>query len=688
MPRITDINQDDRDERNLETSYLLLDQYNDEVREAESRANGYFDSKKARDDATTAYNLAKARRDDMVRQVAENERLVRNNRAAAATKTSKKTKDDIPPYEPGMIVTLPSGKNFKIESQAQYDDYVSTGRGARAGETAFVNKYKNNLVNSGTGEGSEVSNRTIANIREGKNALTGKTEDLSKAGQEYVERGKKQDEKARIATTAYDAGARDVTSADLKSKGTTSKKALKDLQTVANDFNTMSDANLEEWKKKTRSEIEKAGIDAVEDGKTDIGLQDEQDKQESDVLKSFRKSVEEHNNSDTPDEKNGTGTARSRAKSFLEMWSGTHPTLFHAIFGKSTKKGGDNPLTFGQRLSLLGSALANFGANVTGGAQAGFNRQGFTGIKSNWENAINQYTEQGVKSLEKEQQAQGDIFAKSYISDLVKEKGTNWMNDVFEKASRYSDNPEAFDDYLRNQGLASRKDDIMKAYASNEFSKLDENTKQLKLETALKSYASELSRLDAKERNTLFNALIKAKESNFAYEAENYKNLKDTNAFSIYEGVIAKTLGDVTTTAGNVAGIIKDGIVKSDGQPQKIVRADGSEVILDPDDNVYATKNKLTSNNDNGKQIIPMSQNEKPKYEKKFLKSTRKPFTLDFKNLMKTGESISENQENQEKQRKAQRDRVSMQSLVNNLISQSLASNPNAQPIVQQPAKQ
>ena len=51
---------------------------------------------------------------------------------------------------------------------------------------------------------------------------------------------------------------------------------------------------------------------------------------------------------------------------------------------------------------------------------------------------------------------------------------------------------------------------------------------------------------------------------------------------------------------------INDGIIKAPGQKQWIVREDGSKVELDPMDNIYATKNEITTENDNGADVVPM----------------------------------------------------------------------------------
>lgn len=55
---------------------------------------------------------------------------------------------------------------------------------------------------------------------------------------------------------------------------------------------------------------------------------------------------------------------------------------------------------------------------------------------------------------------------------------------------------------------------------------------------------------------------------------------------------------------------INDGIIKAPGQKQWIVREDGSKVELDPEDNVYATKNELTTAKDDGSSVIPLNQTD------------------------------------------------------------------------------
>lgn len=55
---------------------------------------------------------------------------------------------------------------------------------------------------------------------------------------------------------------------------------------------------------------------------------------------------------------------------------------------------------------------------------------------------------------------------------------------------------------------------------------------------------------------------------------------------------------------------VQDGIIRADGQEQWLQREDGTRIELDPNDNIYATKNELTTENDNGAEVVPMKQTD------------------------------------------------------------------------------
>ena len=57
---------------------------------------------------------------------------------------------------------------------------------------------------------------------------------------------------------------------------------------------------------------------------------------------------------------------------------------------------------------------------------------------------------------------------------------------------------------------------------------------------------------------------------------------------------------------------IDDGIVKAPHMKQWLVREDGTRIALNPSDNIYATKNKLTTNKDNkSENVVPMEKEDK-----------------------------------------------------------------------------
>lgn len=56
---------------------------------------------------------------------------------------------------------------------------------------------------------------------------------------------------------------------------------------------------------------------------------------------------------------------------------------------------------------------------------------------------------------------------------------------------------------------------------------------------------------------------------------------------------------------------VNDGIIKAPHMQQWIEREDGTKIELNPDDTIYATKNEITSENDDGSEIIPVEQDDK-----------------------------------------------------------------------------
>lgn len=92
----------------------------------------------------------------------------------------------------------------------------------------------------------------------------------------------------------------------------------------------------------------------------------------------------------------------------------------------------------------------------------------------------------------------------------------------------------------------------------------------------------------------------------------------------------AEEVRDVIRSENRNTISVNDGIVKGRGIAQKIVRADGQEIQLDPNDNIYATKNDITTANDNGENVVPMEQDETLEYQKRMGYVEGSPINKDF----------------------------------------------------------
>ena len=89
-----------------------------------------------------------------------------------------------------------------------------------------------------------------------------------------------------------------------------------------------------------------------------------------------------------------------KSSTFLKSWASTHPTWLKILASKD--------LSWGQKVALVGSALANIGANVTLGAKAGFEHSGFNGVPWDFKQAVDKYKNlEIVNVLGKELEAKG-----------------------------------------------------------------------------------------------------------------------------------------------------------------------------------------------------------------------------------------------------------------------------------------
>lgn len=315
---------------------------------------------------------------------------------------------------------------------------------------------------------------------------------------------------------------------------------------------------------------------------------------------------EEEEKAFTPEEK--------KQNSFLKSWAATHPSWAKILTSKD--------LSFGQKVQLVGSALANLGANVTLGAKAGFEHSGFQPIDWDFKKAIDKYTSNEIDSvLAGEQQNRTKVETADFWKDYRKAHGDEAADELIALVDLYGDNPVLMQERLKSMGINKSADEIKKLYANLEKTNLSQEAKQKMLDTEAKRLENKIKELQAKVTGETAEKLIEAQNA-----LNNYNNIKYSSDGKTYniekagnylrnilhevEGV-ASTVGGVMT-GGVVGGVpsVKDGLVKAPGIPQKIVRADGSEIQLDPNDNIYATKNELTTEKDNGSAIVPMNRDD------------------------------------------------------------------------------
>ena len=132
--------------------------------------------------------------------------------------------------------------------------------------------------------------------------------------------------------------------------------------------------------------------------------------------------------------------------------------------------------------------------------------------------------------------------------------------------------------------------------------------------------------VSGKQMDVLRSMNIKTAEKNGNQYIEDTKENREALKKSIQEQIDkidnellpqAEELRDVIKAENKNTITMHDGIVKGKGVAQKIVRADGQVINLDPDDNIYATKNDITTANDDGEDVVPMEQNETLEYQKR-----------------------------------------------------------------------
>ena len=377
-----------------------------------------------------------------------------------------------------------------------------------------------------------------------------------------------------------------------------------------------------------------------------------------------------------------SGNGKVQANAFLQEWADTHPSLFHAIFGKSVEKGGDNPLTFAQRAGLLGSALAHIGSGIFGGAQAGFNRQQYHADNTEWQEATKKYMEQGI------QNHLGTFQDPERLKQLT--------NGYLEQAKMYTEkalelrekaNELRMNNYAGIMGAVSLKVGLAKGLQSSSSSsseasgsshtgsvngngELGVNVGVLNLGGGVTGNSSDSTNAsytssDGKSVDLLgISALgqaLKDAQNMSSVTADDVKALKAkfNKAADDYDRLAAELRKKAADYAKHEIGSSKkEPEAKAENATSSETGAEGGGNKLDSDERMKDFK-RIAGNG--------------------FLKNRRRsPFTV------KGGADKAETAEDS---RKDARNRASMQSQVNQLISQSMATNPAAQPMTQIPAK-
>ena len=135
-----------------------------------------------------------------------------------------------------------------------------------------------------------------------------------------------------------------------------------------------------------------------------------------------------------------------KQNAFLKSWAATHPSWGKILTSKD--------LSFGQKVQLVGSALANLGANVTLGAKAGFEHSGFQPIDWDFKKAIDKYTENEIdKALTPEQEARGKINAAGFLKSYEEVNGKDKTEELMATLALYGDNPELVQSILGNSAI-------------------------------------------------------------------------------------------------------------------------------------------------------------------------------------------------------------------------------------------
>ena len=127
--------------------------------------------------------------------------------------------------------------------------------------------------------------------------------------------------------------------------------------------------------------------------------------------------------------------------------------------------------------------------------------------------------------------------------------------------------------------------------------------------------------------------VAEAEAANWVQDREQYVNGLRTalnEQIAEIDKAIAEAKARKEAMSKKIDAAVNDGIIKAPHMKQWILREDGTKIRLNPNDSIYATKKKLTSKKDDGKDIVPMEKEDKAIVIQRKLGYKDSPINKDF----------------------------------------------------------
>ena len=254
------------------------------------------------------------------------------------------------------------------------------------------------------------------------------------------------------------------------------------------------------------------------------------------------------------DDKQTVTPEEEKQNAFLKSWAATHPSWAKILTSKD--------LSFGQKVQLVGSALANLGANVTLGAKAGFEHSGFQPIDWDFKKAVDKYTSNEIDSvLAGEQKNRTKVETADFWKNYRKIHGDDAADELIALADLYGDNPGELQNRLKAMGINASADEIKDLYSQLEKTTLSQEAKQKMLDTEAKRLENRIKELQAKVTGETAEKLIEAQNA-----LNNFNNIKyssDGKTYNIEKAgnYLKNILHEVEGVASTVGGVMTGGVV-------------------------------------------------------------------------------------------------------------------------------